>query len=150
MSNDNSNIVAKQPELEEHNDDLLSKELEMDESITEETRYTALSHMIEEKMVALTTKIEKNKFDKIMRMLTFVRLYKLEMKAAMKASREVSEIVYADCNLYLDQIMDYFKLMKSKEGWTANEVFSILKAEEKTAKKWGIFSAKKEDAELES
>lgn len=122
----------------------------MDESITEETRYTALLHMVQEKMVAITTKIEKNKFDKIMRIMTFVRLYKLEMKEAMRVNPYVREVVFADCNLYLEQVLDYFKLMKAKEGWTANEVFSILKAEEKTAKKWGIFSAKKEDAELES
>lgn len=131
--------------------DLLEEELQEHEGIIfEETRHVALKHMIEKQFVQFTTKIEKNKFDKIMKMLTFVRMYKLEMKFAMEASEAVREAVLADCNLYLEQILDYMKLMKAKEGYTAEQIFGILRAEEKTAKKWGLFDVKKQDQELES
>lgn len=145
-----SDTLPEEKELQHEKPDLIEQEIdEQQEMIFEETRHTALLHLIERRFVPITTKIEKNKFDKIMRMLTFVRLYKMEMKSAMEANDQIKEAVLADCNLYLDQINDYMLLMKSKGGWTADEFFAILKGEEKSAKKWGFIGSKKEDKELE-
>lgn len=132
--------ATDKPPLTAEQNDLLERELETDGNIIlEETRYTALAKMVDVGLIQFSARIEKKLFWKIMKNLTFCRLYKSELKQAMKQSPHVAEIVYADCNLYLEQILDYMKLSIAKDGWRAQQFFKTLAGDEKQAKRFGIF-----------